>query len=336
MSAKLRALLVFAPALNRDLVPDALHGRLERLCDLLVKDPVPGFDDPRAAHLLEQVDVLITGWGCPALDAAALDRLPALRAAFHAAGTVKNHVTPACFERGVRITSAAYANAIPVAEFTVAAILLANKRAFRSQRRYERLRAFRLWSGEFPGLGNHRKVIGIVGASRIGRMVIEHLGVFGFETLVYDPFLDPDEAAALGVERCSFDDLLARSDVVSLHAPALAATHHMIDRRALSLMRDGSVLVNTARGSLVDHVALTEALVSRRIDAVLDTTDPEILPADSPLYTLDNVFLTPHIAGSQGAETSRMFALALDELERFAAGDALQHEVHFESLDTIA
>jgi len=94
--------------------------------------------------------------------------------------------------------------------------------------------------------------------------------------------------------------------------------------------------VNTARGALVDHEALAEELVSGRIDAVIDTTEPEILPADSPLWGLPNLFLTPHIAGSQGAETRRMMDLALDELERFVSGLPLQHEVRAEDWDRIA
>lgn len=329
-------LLIFAPPLNRDLVTTAHLARIERVADLLAPDPAPGFDDPRIADALDRVEVLVTGWGCPRLDADILDRMPRLRAVLHAAGTVKNHVTAACFERGIRITSAASANAIPVAEFTVAVILLANKRAFRAQRRYREVRSFRLWSREFPGIGNHGKVVGLVGASRIGRLVARGLRAIGFRVLVHDPTLSAAEARALDVEACGLDELLRRSDVVSLHAPALAETRHLIDRRALALLRDGAVLVNTARGSLVDHAALVDELVSGRIDAVLDTTEPELLPADSPLYELDNVFLTPHIAGSQGEETRRMMDLTVDELERFVSGDPLLHEVRAADWDRIA
>ena len=132
------------------------------------------------------------------------------------------------------------------------------------------------------------------------------------------------------------DDLLRRSDVVSLHAPALPETHHLLDARRLALLRDGAVLVNTARGALVDGDALRAELVAGRIDAVLDTTDPEILPADSPLYDLPNVFLTPHIAGAMGTETQRMATLALDEIERFARGEPLAHEIRLEDLARIA
>ncbi|MBW2313129.1 MAG: hydroxyacid dehydrogenase [Deltaproteobacteria bacterium] len=336
MSEKPPVLLVYAEGLNRQLVTDAHRARLAGLCRVLEPEPVPNFDDPRALPHLDTVEILLTGWGCPPLDEAALDRVPNLRGAFHAAGTVKNHVKPACFDRGVRITSAAYANAIPVAEFTVAAIVMANKKGFRAQRLYREVKGFRLWSKEYPEIGNHGKTVGIVGASRIGRMVIDRLQAFDVDLLVYDPYLDAAEARGLGAEPCELDDLLGRSDVVSLHAPSLPATRHMIDRRRLGLMNDGAVLVNTARGALVDHEALTDELVSGRIEAVIDTTEPELLPADSPLYDLDNVFLTPHIAGSQGTETRRMLDLALDEIERFVRGEPLQHEVRREDWDRVA
>jgi phosphoglycerate dehydrogenase-like enzyme len=336
MSDKPPVLLVYAEALNRQLVTEAHRERLAGLCRVLEPEPVPNFDDPRATPHLDAVEILLTGWGCPALDDAALARMPRLRGAFHAAGTVKNHVTPACFERGVRITSAAFANGIPVAEFTVAAIVLANKKAFRASRFYRDQRAFRLWTLEYPDIGNHDKVVGIVGASRIGRMVIERLRGFELQVLVHDPYLDAEAARDLGARSCELDELIARCDVLSLHAPSLPETRHMIDRRRLGLLRDGAILINTARGALVDHEALTDELVAGRIEAVLDTTEPEMLPADSPLYDLDNVFLTPHIAGSQGTETRRMLELALDEIERFVRGDPLRHEVRAEDWDRIA
>ena len=123
---------------------------------------------------------------------------------------------------------------------------------------------------------------------------------------------------------------------MSLHAPSLPETRHLLDARRLALLRDGAVLVNTARGALVDGDALTAELVAGRIDAVIDTTEPEILPADSPLYELPNVFLTPHIAGAMGTETRRSRPSPLDEIERLARGEPLAHEVRLEDLARIA
>lgn len=328
--------LAMAPVLTPDLFSPALRARLDELGSVLDPEPLTRFDDERAAELLPQAEVLLTGWGCPRIDVAVLDRAPRLRAILHAAGTVKGHVDEAAWERGIRVCSAAAANAVPVAEYTVAAILLAGKRAFRLQRSYRELRGFRLWSREVPPIGNLGRSVGIVGASRIGRLVLERLQPFDFRLLVTDPLLDAEGARALGAEWLPLDELLQRADIVSLHAPLLPTTRGMIDRRRLALLRDGAVLINTARGGLVDGDALAETLVAGRIDAVIDTTEPEILPADSPLYELPNVFLTPHIAGAMGVETQRLAALTLEELERFAHDAPLHHEVHREDLARIA
>lgn len=310
--------------------------RLEAVAAVPEREPLTVFGDERAAALLARAEVLLTGWGCPPLDAAALTAAPRLRAVVHAAGTVKLHLTEACWERGLLVSSAAAANAVPVAEYTLAAILFANKRVFRLQRRYRELRAFRLWPAEAPGLGNYRKVIGLVGASQVGRRVLELLRPFDFEVLLHDPYVRPDEAAALGARWLELDALLAAADVVSLHAPALPETHHLLDRRRLALLRDGAVLINTARGWLVDGEALAAELVAGRLDAVLDTTEPEVLPADSPLYDLPNVFLTPHIAGALGTETQRLAEHAIAEVERYARGEPFQFGVRREQLPRLA
>jgi phosphoglycerate dehydrogenase-like enzyme len=189
---------------------------------------------------------------------------------------------------------------------------------------------------EYPDIGNRARTVGLVGASRVGRRVIELLRPFELRVVVADPFLDDAEAARLGVERRELDELLAEAHVVSLHAPALPATRHMIDRRRLALMRDGAVLINTARGALVDHDALTDVLRSGRIAAVLDVTEPEPLPPDSPLFSLPNVVLTPHIAGALGTEVTRLGDAAIDELSRYAAGLPFEHPLRAEDLDRVA
>jgi len=127
---------------------------------------------------------------------------------------------------------------------------------------------------DFPEIGNYRYTIGIVGASRIGRRVIDLLRPFDLEVVVSDPYLGQSEARELGVGLADLDDLLRASHIVSLHAPSLPSTRHLIDRRRLGLMRDGATLINTARGALIDQAALTEELVAGRINAILDVTEP--------------------------------------------------------------
>ncbi|MFE9373460.1 hydroxyacid dehydrogenase [Streptomyces sp. NPDC006711] len=280
------------------------------------------------AEALAEAQVLLTCWGAPPLTEDVLAAAPELRAVVHAAGSVKHHVTDACWQRGIAVTSAAAANALPVAEYTLAAILFAGKEVLRSAQRYTELRTTPAWLNETEHTGNYRRTVGLIGASRIGRRVIELLRPFDFEVLLHDPYVSGTEAGALGVEQVSLDDLCARSSVVSVHAPQLPETHRMIDARRLALMPAGATLINTARGSLVDEQALLAELLSGRLHATLDVTDPELPPRESPLYDLPNVLLTPHIAGSLGNELYRMADHALAELERFTSGLPFADPVH--------
>ncbi|GAA2631924.1 hydroxyacid dehydrogenase [Actinomadura fulvescens] len=324
--------LAMSPEVLPTLLDDAA---LERLARVAGFDPglvVDDFADPAYAGALARAEVLFTCWGCPPLTAEALERMPGLRAVVHAAGSVKHHVTDACWERGLTVSTAASANAQPVAEYTLAAILFAGKRVLETAARYGRERALPDRARMFPRWGNHGLVVGVVGASRIGRRVIELLRPFDIEVLLYDPHVPVTEAVAMGVRPMGLDELVGAADVVSVHAPELPETRHMFDGPRLARMRDGATLINTARGSLVDTGALTAELASGRLHAVLDVTEPELPPADSPLYTLPNVLLTPHIAGSLGNELARMAHAAIEEVERYARGLPFQYGVRPEAL----
>jgi phosphoglycerate dehydrogenase-like enzyme len=277
-------------------------------------------------------DVLVTGWGCPPLDEGALAGMPSLRAVVHCAGSVKHHVTPAAWARGIRVTSATAANALPVAEYTLAVVLLAGKAVLEVAEEFRRTRAPIDWSTRFQHIGNVGKRVGVVGASTIGRRVIELLEPFDLEVVVSDPYLDDAGAAALGAARLELDELVATSDVVSLHAPDLPETRHLLDRRRIASMRSGATVVNTARGALVDTAALTEAVLEGRLRVVLDVTDPEPLPTDSPLWDHPGAVLTPHVAGSLGTELTRLGDVAVAEVERFAAGLPFAHTVRPDEL----
>jgi phosphoglycerate dehydrogenase-like enzyme len=194
--------------------------------------------------------------------------------------------------------------------------------AYRRERR-----GLKLYLEADNSIGNFGKTIGLIGASRIGPRVAELLRPYDFELLLADPLVSAEEARGLGAEKLELDELLARSDVVSLHAPSLPETRHMLDTRRLALMRDGTILINTARGALIEQPALVAELVSGRISAVIDVTEPEVPPADSPLYDLPNVQLTPHIAGAMGDERQRFGRLIADEIERFARGEPRRHAV---------
>ncbi|MFL4496928.1 hydroxyacid dehydrogenase [Streptomyces sp. VTCC 41912] len=327
-------LLAMGPGIAERLLGPSQRARLARLArtdDRLVAHDLAA-PEPAVAAALASAEVLLTCWGAPPLTARVLAAAPRLRAVVHAAGSVKGHVTDACWDRGVVVSSAAAANARPVAEYTMAAILFANKRVLPAAHRYRTLRTRHDWLRELDGAGNHDRTVGIVGASRIGRRVIELLRPFALRVLLHDPFVTAEEAAGWGVRKVALAELCAGSDVVSVHAPEVPATRHLIGARELALMPDGATLVNTSRGSLVDEAALLAELSSGRLGAVLDVTEPELPPADSPLYDLPNVLLTPHIAGSLGTELHRMADHALDELERYAAGRPFADPVRREGL----
>lgn len=338
MSAGSRPVIVpvFHPGLEKILLGERDWSRLEALGALHARAPISGFDTAAAADRLAEARVLLSSWGCPPIDEAALALAPRLELVAHAAGTVKELATDALFERGVRVTSAAAANAVPVAEFTLAAILLTGKDAFAANHRYHADGAAVTRPGAGVGLGNRGKVVGLVGASRVGRLVIERLRPFDLHILLADPYVEDTEAKSLGVELVALGELLDRADVVSLHVPLLPETEGLIDEAELARMKAGATLINTARGRVCDAGALERALVEGRIQAVIDTSDPEPLPDDTPLRGLPNVFLTPHIAGSLGNEVPRMTALAIDEIERFLRGEPLQHEVMHRDLKRIA
>jgi phosphoglycerate dehydrogenase-like enzyme len=286
---------------------------------------------------LAGADILVTGWGCPRIDRAILEAAPNLKLVAHAAGTVKGLLDPAVFEAGITVTHAAQANALPVAEFTLAAIIFSGKRVFRFRELYAADRdRHRVNTMQAEPIGNYRRTIGIVGASRIGRRVIELLKPFDYRVLLCDPMVDAQEAARLGTEKVELDELISRADTVSLHAPSLPVTRHMIGEAELALMKDGATLINTARGALVDEAALLATLKTGRIDAIIDVTDPEVPAPNSPFYTLPNVFLTPHVAGAVGLERSRLGDMAADEVLRYIAGKPLLHEIRLQDLEHIA
>ncbi|MFB9725631.1 hydroxyacid dehydrogenase [Haloechinothrix salitolerans] len=330
-----RAALAMATDAAAAVLDKSALDALRRECD--VADGV--LDDFTTAHAretLRDAELLITGWGCPPLDVTVLADAPRLRAVVHTAGSVRAHITEACWERGIEVSSAAVANSVPVAEYTVAMILLSGKRVLERAREYRANRVRDGWLAVPRHVGNFHRTVGILSASMIGRQVIELLQPYDLRVLVHDPYVSATEMARLGAEKVSLADLFSFSDVVSIHTPLLPETRGLVGRELIGLMRSDAVLMNTARGAVLDQDALADATSSGRIRAILDVTDPEVLPPDHPLWDDDNVMITPHLAGSQGNEWGRLAELAVAEVARWVSGDGFAHPVHRERLDLIA
>ena len=309
--------------------------RLDAAGHILDRAPLASWDDPRADALLAEAEILVGHWGCPTLTDEVLDRAPRLRLFAYGAGTVKWQVTDAVWDRSIVVTSAAAANAVPVAEYAIATILLANKGVFlvREQQRDPSARL----PLDLSRVGNCGARVGIVGASFVGRLVIDGLRGTDLEVAVYDPYLSAEEATALGVEKVAdLDELCASVDLLSIHAPDVPATRGMIGAAQLARLHDGVTVLNTARPALVDQDALVAELESGRLAAVLDVTEPDPLPAGHPLLTLPNVFVTPHVAGAMGNELCRLAELAVEEVERYVAGEPPRYPVVAADIDRIA
>ena len=258
----------------------------------------------QAPSVLAEADVILAGWNCPPFDAGFLAAAGNLKAVFYAAGGIGGIVTEAFWDRGIVISSAAGANAVPVAEFTLSQILFGLKRGW-----YYVLEGKRQgkWAERVPIAGAFGSTVGIVSLGMIGRRVCELLKAFDVNVLAYSSSADAETASELNVTLCALGELFRRSDVVSVYTAALKETEGMITGEHLASMRQGATFINAARGSVVRQNEMIEVL-RRRPDlyAVLDVTKPEPPEPGSALYSLHNVVLTPHIAGSMGLECRRM------------------------------
>lgn len=280
--------------------------------------------------LLKRADVLFSGWGGPRLDQRFLNAAPQLKAVFYGSGSLASIVTEAAWNRGVLVTTAIHANAVPVAEYALATILFSLKHGWRLS--YE-TRHGRGFPDRNAVPGCYGTTVGLISFGAVARKLLELLRPFDLQILVYDPFLTVSDAAALGVESVTLDELFARSTVVSLHTPHLPETVGMITGRHLASIVTGGAFINTARAQVVRQDELIE--VARRrpdLQFVLDVTSPEPPEPTSPLYTLPNVLLTPHMAGSVGNECRRMGRYMVEELERYVAGRPLKWLVTAESI----
>lgn len=290
--------------------------------------------DPAA---FRDVDYIFSTWGMPAFTEEEIrDAFPNLKYVFYGAGTVQGFARP-FLNCGVRVCSAWAANGVPVAEYTVAQIILANKGFYQNTIRMSRgdVAGARKIAECYPC--NYGANIGIIGAGMIGKMVINMLKNYKLPVKVFDPFLPDEKAAELGVKRCSLEELFATCQVVSNHLANNPQTVGMLHGDMFLNMLPYATFINTGRGAQVVEADLIQALTQRPdLTAVLDVTMPEPPEEGSPFYQLPNCFLTSHIAGSKGDEVHRMAEYMADEFKRHMAGEPCLYEVSMKMLETMA
>ena len=289
------------------------HGALRR--ELLSRYDRVRFNDAGESLSGEDLATFLDGRqkviiGTEPMTAAVIERLPELRVVSKQGAGIDNLDMEALRARGIRVSVRSGENRRSVAELVVAAAITM-LRDLHNLSHEMRHGAWKPRNG--PWLTGKR--FGIVGLGNTGREVAALLKPFGCEIRAVDPGDDADFRGTHGVERTTLEDVLARSDIVSLHVPLNPSTHRLIDRDRLALMRPGSYLINTSRGAVVDQAALKDALASGRLaGAALDVFEEEP-PTDADLLGLPNLFATPHIAGTAHEAVLAMGMAAIDGLE---------------------
>ncbi|MGQ9680918.1 MAG: hydroxyacid dehydrogenase [Anaerolineae bacterium] len=328
--------LISVPQPLRDLILTAeTLARLQSFADVELNEDGHDWTGPELAGHLPGVEVLITGWGICPLTADVLASADRLRLIAHAAGSVKHFVTDAVFARGIAVTHAAARIAQSVAEYTLLAALMGLRRLHDLDRQ---MKAGEAWPPyrELPRYEIAGKRVGLLGMGYVGRLVSKLFQAVGAEVWAYDPYLSAEQAAVLGVRKAGLHELLASCLIVSDHLPVTDETRHLLGAAELALLQGGAVFVNSARAWTVDQDALVQELATGRFWAALDVFDPEPLPLDHPLRRLDNVLLTPHVAGASRDALQGLVAAMVDEIERFANGDPLNYRVTRDMLATMA
>jgi len=286
--------------------------------------------------VLQDVEILFSGWGPPRLDKEALAKLPSLKLVLYGAGSLKSIVCDYFWDQNLPICSAWVANAVPVAEFSFAQIILGLKQALRLPLLMREARKRVLPDSDIT-LGAFHTNVSLISLGQIGRMVAERLKTLDVNVFAYDPFVSEAEAKDLGIKLVSLEDAFATSQVVSLHTPWLKETEGMITGDLLRAMPPGGTFINTARGAVVNEPELIHVMQERQdLTAVLDVTHPEPAPPESKLYDLENVFLTPHIAGSMAGECARMGQYMVEEFKRWQKGVPLKYQVSKEAFEKMA
>ena len=335
---RFRVAVAVAQKMARSIFSEEDYDFLRGFADVNEIDDLPDtMTHEYMSKILDGAEACITCWGTPAFTSAMLSQAKELRLIAHTAGSVKHLVPPDFWRSGKRITSNAPVIAEDVAHTVLAFIMFSLRGLWRNALS---TRSGGWVGGETAVFGSRRLEglqVGVVGASNVGREVIKKIQPFSCSIKLFDPYISRIEAASLGAELMGLDDLIASSDIITLHAPNNEECRHMINAGNISLMKDGVLFVNTARGMLVDEAALTKELETGRITACIDVTDPEPPAADHPFRRLDNVILTSHVAGGCTFNGRKMLgANIIKEVYNYLNKGLLSFEIRREMLDRMA
>jgi phosphoglycerate dehydrogenase-like enzyme len=310
-----------------DLYPDEAIERLKKLGNVRFNETSKPFTPSELIENIGDVDICLTEWQCPAFTDMVVAHAGRLKLIAHAGGSVANTASESVYAKGIKVCSANAIMAKFVAE-GVLAYMLAGLRLIPQHDRLMRNKV--LWekrTNESRSLYGEK--IGFVGLGAVGVFLLELLKPFDVNIMLYDPYINKHLLQSYpNVNLGSLEDTLSWGNIISVHAALTPETFHLINEHNLGLIKDHALLINTARGKIVEEQALIGHLAKGRIRAVLDVYEREPLDTDSSLRTLDNVLVMPHMAASPSRE--QMTYAMIEEIERFINGVALQHEMPLE------
>ena len=309
---------IFPTFFNPELIAE-----LESIGQVTWNDSEKQFTPGELGQAVAGKDICVTGWGTPNFEAEVLAHADRLKLIAHTGGSVRPYVTDECYEKGVRAVSGNEVFAESVAESVIAYALA----SLRDIPRFSGDLARGVWPDSFYNRGLLDRTVGIVGYGMIARYVVGMLKPFHCPIKVFSRHIRDEELQKYGMERATLEEIFAGCDVVSIHSGMTPENYHLVTEELLAGMKPGALLINTARGPIIDEASLARVLRKRDLHAVLDVYETEPLPKDSPLLGCENAILMPHMGGPT---IDRRFAVTrsvLADIRRFLAGEAMSCEI---------
>lgn len=297
--------------------------RLEAIGDVQWNESNAQYSSAQLGEKLKDIDICVTGWGVAIFDEAVLAHANRLKLIAHTGGSVRPYVSDAAYEKGIRVVSGNYIFAQSVAEGVIAYTLA----SLRDIPKFSSELKQGVWPSGFYNRGLLNKTVGIVGYGMIAKILVDMLLPFHVKVKVYSRHLSQEEMDAKGMQKADLQEIFSTCDIVSIHSGMTKENYHLITEELLSSMQEGALLVNTARGAVIDEAAMCRVLARKNIFAALDVYETEPLPADHPLLKLDNALLMPHMGGPTIDRRLVVTQSVIDDMERFLRGEPLQYEI---------
>jgi phosphoglycerate dehydrogenase-like enzyme len=304
--------------------PDVIE-KLSKIGKIIWNKHERQFTKEELREEIKDIDICISGWGCQRFNEDILENANKLKIVAHTGGSVATLASDVLYEKNIKLISGNWVFAESVAEAVIGYSLC----SLRDLVFYNNeVQAGRWHDGKFYNEGILDQSFGLVGFGTVAKYLVKMLRPFRAKIRVYDPYLTDSVANEYGVEKATLEEIFKNSKIISLHAAKTPETYHLIDKRLLKMIPYGALLVNTARGSVIDEEALADELVTGRFKAILDVYELEPLPEHSKLRGLKNVVLIPHMAGPTIDRRKYVTLELIKDIEGFLQNGILKYEIN--------